>query len=172
MGYEAHRAEAPASVGLAILTVSDTRTEATDEAGRYLREAAAAAGHRVVARAIVPDDPAAVRAALAAALADPAVDVVLATGGTGVAGRDGTVEAVEEVLEKRLPGFGEVFRVLSFQDVGPPAILSRATAGTVGRRAIFALPGSRGAVRLAWERILGPEIAHVVREVRKDRGQG
>jgi molybdenum cofactor biosynthesis protein B len=169
-GYIAHRREAPASVGIAVVTVSDTRIEATDESGRYLRAAAAAAGHRAAFHRIVKDDPPAVRAALEAALADPAVDVVVTTGGTGIAGRDGTVEVVAAMIEKRLDGFGEIFRVLSFEDVGPPAILSRALAGTVGRKAIFALPGSLAAVRLAWEKILGPEVAHVVRELRKDRG--
>lgn len=168
MGHEEHRAEAPPNVGIAVLTVSDTRTAADDASGRFLAEAAAAAGHRVARRGIVPDDAAAIRAAVEAALADPDVDAVLVTGGTGVAPRDVTPEAVAPVVTKRLDGFGEAFRALSFAEIGAAAILSRAFAGTVGGKAVFCLPGSLPAVRLAWERLLDPEIAHIVRELRKD----
>ena len=168
MGHEEHRQEAPRRVAVYVVTASDTRGEAEDESGRFLREAVAAAGHAVAGYRIVKDEPAEIRAALAAA-AEAGADAVVVNGGTGIAGRDRTYEAVVGLLEKRLDGFGELFRMLSFGEIGAAAMLSRAVAGVWDGRAVFSVPGSRAAVRLAWERLIGPELGHVVRELRKDR---
>ena len=167
MGHHEHRKEAPRSVRLAVVTASDTRGEAEDESGRHLREQAAAGGHQVVFYRVVKDDPAAIRAALADA-ATAGAEAILVNGGTGIAGRDRTYEAVAGLLETRLDGFGELFRMLSFAEIGSAAMLSRAVAGTIGGRAVFSMPGSRAAVGLAWERLIGPELGHVLRELRKD----
>jgi molybdenum cofactor biosynthesis protein B len=141
-------------VQLAILTVSDTRTAADDASGQLLAERATNAGHRVVAREIVPDERAVIEAALRAFIADPSVDVVLTTGGTGVTGRDVTPEAVHAIIEKDIPGFGELFRFLSYATIGTSTIQSRATAGVANGTYVFALPGSTGACRDAWDQIL------------------
>jgi molybdenum cofactor biosynthesis protein B len=167
MGHEEHRHEAPRSVRVFVVTASDTRSEAEDESGAFLRAAAAAAGHAVAGYRIVPDDPEAIRAALEEA-ARAGADAIVVNGGTGIAGRDRTYEAVAALLEKRLDGFGELFRMLSYAEIGSAAMLSRAVAGVWGGRAVFSVPGSRAAVRLAWEKLLGPELGHVVRELRKD----
>jgi len=169
MGHEEHRKEAPARLAIFVVTASDTRGEAEDESGRFLREAAVSAGHALAGYRIVKDDPAAIRAALDEA-ARAGADAVLVNGGTGIAGRDRTYEAVAGVLEKRLDGFGELFRMLSFAEIGAAAMLSRAVAGVWGGRAVFSMPGSRAAVTLAWEKLIGPELPHVVREIRKDHG--
>jgi molybdopterin adenylyltransferase len=171
MSHHEHRQEAPRRVLVAVVTASDTRGEAEDESGRYLRERATAAGHEVACYRIVKDDPAAIRAALAEAAAAGA-EAILVNGGTGIAGRDRTYEAVAGLLEKRLDGFGELFRMLSFQEIGSAAMLSRAVAGTWSGRVIFSMPGSRAAVRLAWEKLIGPELGHVLRELRKDLPAG
>ncbi|HEY7725101.1 MAG TPA: molybdenum cofactor biosynthesis protein B [Anaeromyxobacteraceae bacterium] len=168
MGHREHRAEGPRSARLGVVTASDTRGEAEDESGAFLRAAAAAAGHEVAFYRVVKDEPAALRGALADAAA-AGVDAVLVNGGTGIAGRDRTFEAVSGLLEKRIDGFGELFRMLSFQEIGSAAMLSRAVAGVWQGRAVFSMPGSLAAVRLAWERLVGPELGHVLREIRKDR---
>ncbi len=142
------------AVNIAILTVSDTRTLETDTSGQTLVDRATAAGHNVVARAIVVDDAERIRAQLAAWIADPNVDCVISTGGTGVTGRDVTPEAFESVYEKRIDGFGEAFRWISFQKIGTSAMQSRATAGVAGGTYLFALPGSSGACRDGWDEIL------------------
>ena len=162
-----HRAGAPASVGVFVLTVSDTRTEATDSGGGAIRELLTAAGRSVAGYRILPDEPAQVRAAVELALANPDVQVVITTGGTGVTSRDSTYEAVAALLEKRLDGFGELFRALSFQEIGAAAILSRAVAGTVGRKAVFVLPGSEHAVRLAMTQLILPELGHLAQQLSK-----
>ena len=141
-------------VNIAVLTVSDTRTPATDKSGRTLAERIEKAGHRVAARDIVPDEKDAVVARLKAWIADADIDVVIATGGTGVTGRDITPEAFQAVYEKEIPGFGELFRWLSFQKIKTSTIQSRATAGVAGGTYLFALPGSPGACRDAWDEIL------------------
>jgi molybdenum cofactor biosynthesis protein B len=141
-------------VNIALLTVSDTRSEAEDRSGRALAELAGAAGHRIVARQIVRDEKDAITARLKAWIADPEVDVVIATGGTGVTGRDVTPEAFQGVYEKEIPGFGELFRWLSYEKIGTSTIQSRATAGVAGGTYLFALPGSPSAGRDAWEGIL------------------
>jgi molybdenum cofactor biosynthesis protein B len=141
-------------VNIALLTVSDTRSEADDRSGNTLAELADAAGHRIAARHIVRDEEAAIAAQLRAWIADPEIDVVIATGGTGVTGRDVTPEAFHSVYEKEIAGFGELFRWLSYDKIGTSTIQSRATAGVAGGTYLFALPGSPGACRDAWEGIL------------------
>ena len=148
-----------------MITASDTRTEATDASGRVLREALQGRGHQPVHGEIVKDDVAAIREAIARAK-DAGAMAVLVTGGTGISSRDCTVDAVEGLFAKSLPGFGELFRMLSFQEIGSAAILSRATAGvTADGLLVFALPGSSGACRLAAQKLIAPELAHLVREV-------
>jgi molybdenum cofactor biosynthesis protein B len=167
VSQEEHKAHAPAAVACFVLTVSDTRTPETDTGGRAIRELLEQAGHRVAGQAIVRDDPDQVTATLRKQLGEAAVRVVITTGGTGITSRDGTFEAVDKLLEKRLDGFGELFRMLSFQEIGPAAMMSRATAGTVGRSAIFVLPGSPDAVRLAMTRLILPELGHVVQQLNR-----
>jgi molybdopterin adenylyltransferase len=167
MGHEEHKKDAPRSVKVYVVTASDTRGEAEDESGAWLSAAAERAGHAVLGRAIVEDDPERIREALARAAAAGA-EALLVNGGTGIAGRDRTYEAVAGLLEKRLDGFGELFRMLSFQEIGSAAMLSRAVAGVWQGRALFAMPGSLPAVKLAWERLVGPELPHLLREIRKD----
>ncbi len=139
---------------IAILTVSDTRDEETDSSGRALVERATAAGHRVVAKLIVKDDREVIEAQLRAWVANESIDVVIATGGTGITARDVTPEAFARVFEKEIPGFGEVFRAISLRTIGTSTIQSRATAGVAGAALLFALPGSTGACRDAWAEIL------------------
>lgn len=164
---EEHKAQAPRTARLFVLTVSDTRTPATDTSGRAIRELLTAAGHEVAGSQIVRDDPDAVTGAVREALADPRVQVVITTGGTGITSRDGTFEAVDALLEKRLDGFGELFRALSFQEIGAAAMMTRATAGVLRGKAIFVLPGSEHAVRLALTRLILPELGHVVQQLGK-----
>ena len=164
---EDHRARAPRRVVFGIVTVSDSRTAATDAGGALARELVLAGGYEVGTSRIVPDEMQSIRDALGSLVGDPAVDAVLLTGGTGIGSRDVTCEAVSSLLELRLEGFGEVFRALSFEEIGPAAILSRAVAGAVRRKPVFAVPGSPKAVRLALERIILPEIGHVLAELRR-----
>ena len=141
-------------VNVAVLTVSDTRTLETDTSGKYIADRLTEVGHRIAVREIVVDSEIAIRARLAQWIADPGVDVVIATGGTGVTGRDVTPEAFHSVYEKEIAGFGELFRWLSFAKIGTSTIQSRATAGVAGGTYLFALPGSPGACRDAWDDIL------------------
>ncbi len=164
MGHVDHRAAAPASVSVYILTVSDTRTEQTDTSGRAIAEALEAAGHHVWARAIVRDEPTDVRARVAGQLENPGVQAIITTGGTGISSRDSSIEAIEGLLEKRLDGFGELFRMLSYREIGAAAMLSRAAAGMARRKIVIALPGSENAVRLAMAKLILPELGHLVRE--------
>ena len=167
MSHTDHREHSPASVSVHVITVSDTRTPDTDTSGRLIVELLEAAGHRVAGRTLLRDEPDDVRSAVAAAAADAQADVVITTGGTGITARDGTFEAVDGLLTKRLPGFGELFRSISYQQIGAAAMLSRATAGLVGRTVVIVLPGSQHAVRLALEELVLPEIGHLVREARR-----
>ncbi len=169
MGHEEHRHEAPRTLRIFVVTASDTRGEAEDESGAFLKAAVAGAGHALAGYRIVKDEPAQIRAALEEA-ARARADAVVVNGGTGIAARDRTYEAVAGLLEKRLDGFGELFRMLSYAEIGSAAMLSRAVAGVWDGRAVFSVPGSRAAVRLAWEKLIGPEVGHVVREIRKDAG--
>jgi molybdenum cofactor biosynthesis protein B len=165
--HEDHKRHGPASVACFVLTVSDTRTPDTDTSGRAIRDLLTAAGHAVSGDAIVRDEPTQVRDQVLARCRDAATQVIITTGGTGITSRDGTYEAVDGLLEKRLHGFGELFRMLSFQEIGSAAMMSRATAGTVQGKVIFVLPGSEKALRLAMKRLIIPELAHVVQQVRK-----
>lgn len=167
MSWQDHRAQSPASVTCFVLTVSDTRTDETDTSGRAIAAALEEAGHRVTGRAIVRDEPQTVEAVLLAHLEAAAVDAIVTTGGTGISRRDGTVEVVERLLDKRLDGFGELFRMLSYQEIGAAAIMSRACAGLARGRILIALPGSEHAVRLAMTKLVLPELAHMVREARR-----
>lgn len=149
------------------MTVSDTRTEATDRSGRAIVELLAGEGHDVAGKTIVTDDPDRVRGAVARAVGDPDVDIVITTGGTGITRRDGTYEVIAELLDKRIDGFGELFRALSFEEIGPAAMLSRACAGLAGGTIVISVPGSENAVRLAMTRLILPELSHLVREARR-----
>ncbi len=167
-----HREAAPETVRVAVLTISDTRTSETDTGGDVVEETMRGAGHEVVAREIVRDEVTSIRTALVDLLARPEVDAVVTTGGTGISDRDTTYEVVERMVEKRLDGFGELFRMLSYEEIGAAAILSRALAGAVGTKFVASLPGSRNAVRLGMEKLLVPEIAHIVFELRKHQEKG
>jgi molybdenum cofactor biosynthesis protein B len=159
-----HKAQAPQSVRCFVLTVSDTRTAETDVSGRAIAQLLAAAGHEVVGSAIVKDDPVLVRGAIERQLADAAVQAIIATGGTGITSRDSTYEAIAGLLEKKLDGFGELFRMLSYNEIGAAAMMSRACAGLAAGRIIVSLPGSVAAVRLAMERLIVPELGHLVQQ--------
>ena len=165
MSHEEHRAASPDAVGCHVITVSDTRTEETDTGGRLLRTLLAEAGHRVLGHEIVRDDPAALRAAIERQLEADATQAVITTGGTGISRRDGSYEVIAGVIEKRLDGFGELFRALSFEEIGPAAMMSRAVAGAARGKVVIALPGSWAAVRLGMTRLVLPELGHMVREV-------
>ena len=168
-GLHDHRRAAPARVPTAVLTVSDTRTVETDTGGALVAELLAGAGHPVASRSIVRDDAGEIRAAALAALAQPEVRALIVTGGTGVAPRDVTPDALEPILERVLPGFGELFRMLSWHEIGSAALLSRALAGLRDGRVVFVLPGSRGALRLALEKLILPELGHLAGEAVKVR---
>ena len=167
VSHTAHRAAAPRTIRCAVVTVSDTRTAETDSGGGAIVELLEQAGHDVAARTIVPDDPDRVRDAVRAGIGAADVDVVITTGGTGITRRDGTYEVVSTLLEKRIDGFGELFRALSFQEIGPAAMLSRACAGLAGGTIVISVPGSEHAVRLAMTRLIVPELGHMVREARR-----
>ncbi len=162
-----HRAGAPTALSLAVLTISDTRTLETDTSGALIVRLAEAVGHRIAERRIVPDEPGQIRATLLEWRDRPDLDAALLTGGTGISPRDQTFETVSALLTHPLPGYGELFRMLSYEQIGPAAMLSRAVGGLAGPLAIFVMPGSRAAVELALERLLLPELPHIVREARK-----
>jgi molybdopterin adenylyltransferase len=164
----AHRAAASGqSARFAVLTVSDTRTLDTDTGGAAIVTSLEAAGHQLVARAIVRDEAPDIERQLRAWLAGENLDVIVSTGGTGISSRDTTIEIVERLLSKPLPGFGELFRFLSWDQVGSAALLSRATGGLAGETLLFALPGSLAAVRLGLEKLLVPELPHLIWERRR-----
>ena len=162
-----HKARAPRSIGCFVLTISDSKTLETDTSGALIREQLAAAGHRVVGHAIVRDDPGQVAAVVREGCANPALEAFILTGGTGVTSRDATFEAVEALLDKRLTGFGELFRMLSYEEIGAAAMLSRAQAGVVKGRALFSLPGSPNACRLALDKLVLPELGHLLGEIKR-----
>jgi molybdenum cofactor biosynthesis protein B len=168
-GLPGHRRHALERVPTAVLTVSDTRTLETDAGGALVGELLQAAGHPVVSRALVPDEAEAIRRGALEALSAAEVRALIVTGGTGVAPRDVTPEAIEPLLERVVPGFGELFRMLSWQEIGSAALLSRALAGLRQGRVVFVLPGSRGAVRLAMEKLILPELGHLAAEAAKGR---
>ncbi|MDO6656161.1 molybdenum cofactor biosynthesis protein B [Anaerobacillus sp. 1_MG-2023] len=167
MSSEDHKKDAP-SIRALIVTVSDTRTIETDKSGDIIYSLLEDNNHMVGQRAIVKDEQEEIRHAIQKGIDDKGVDVVLLNGGTGISQRDVTYEVVEAILEKELAGFGELFRMISYtDDIGTPAMLSRAIGGVTGGTAIFAMPGSSGAVKLAMSRLLLPELPHIVRELHK-----
>lgn len=167
MSVEQHRKLAVQTLGFGVITVSDSRTEADDASGDRIADLLGVAGHSLARRAWVADDVAAIRTALREMLASPEVDVVVLTGGTGFSPRDVTLEAVTPLLERPIEGFGELFRALSYQEIGAAAMLSRAGAGMVGARAVFAAPGSPKAVTLAMEKLILPEAGHLLSQARR-----
>lgn len=171
MGHHEHKHHAPASASVWVVTVSDTRNLGNDESGKLLEDKLLSAGHRVKKRTIITDDEEKILAVLNDAVLDGEIDAVIMTGGTGISPRDNTIEAVHKFIEKELPGFGELFRRLSYDEIGTSAIMSRATAG-VGRGIIVvALPGSKNAVLLACDKIIIPELGHMLYEMRKKGGK-
>lgn len=163
--HQQHRAEADrlGPLRVAVVTVSDSRNAASDRSGTYLQDQLRSAGHEVVAYRLIPDEPSEIDETLTDLLRGSA-QVILFNGGTGIASRDGTFEVISRRLDKALPGFGELFRMLSFEEIGAAAMLSRAIAGTCTDCVLVCLPGSPAAVRLAWEKLLRPELRHLVRE--------
>ena len=162
-----HRARAPHALSLAVVTVSDTRTPETDTSGALIVELTEAAGHHIVDRALVPDEPSVMRPLLEGYRGRADLHAALLTGGTGISPRDRTSETVASLLTTPLPGFGELFRMLSYAESGPATILSRAVGGLMGELVVLVMPGSRAAVALAMEKIILPELPHLVREARK-----
>ncbi|MCC7418453.1 MAG: molybdenum cofactor biosynthesis protein MoaB [Acidobacteria bacterium] len=162
-----HKAAAPISVGCFVVTVSDTRTAATDSSGRAIAGLLADAGHQVVGRTLVRDDVALIRSVVGRYLADAGVQAIITSGGTGITSRDSTYEVVTAMMQKRLDGFGELFRMLSYPLIGPAAMMSRACAGLVAGRVVISLPGSEAAVRLAMEKLVVPELGHMVQQAMK-----
>jgi molybdenum cofactor biosynthesis protein B len=165
MSHIQHKATSPTSVRCYVLTISDTRTPTTDTGGLAIAELLEANGHQVAGRSIVKDDPDAIRSTLLKQLDSSSAQVIITTGGTGITSRDSTYEVVCNLFEKRLEGFGELFRMLSYQEIGPSAMMSRACAGTAQGKIIVALPGSENAVRLGMTKLLLPELGHLVREL-------
>ena len=165
MSHLDHKATSPTSVRCYVLTISDTRTAVNDTSGIAIAELLEGKGHEVSGRSIVRDDPEAIRSTLQRQLDGSSADVIITTGGTGITSRDSTYEVVCNLLDKRLDGFGELFRMLSYEEIGPSAMLSRACAGTAMGKIIVSLPGSENAVRLAMNKLLLPELGHLVREL-------
>ncbi|GAB4463181.1 MAG: molybdenum cofactor biosynthesis protein MoaB [Elainellaceae cyanobacterium] len=158
------------SVGCAVITVSDTRTPETDRSGQLACDRLQTNRHRVLSYEILPDEPDQIRARVLELCDRPDISAILLNGGTGIAPRDTTYDAIEQLLDKTLPGFGEVFRWLSYQEIGSRAIASRATAGLRGTTLIFSLPGSSNAVRLAMDALILPELAHLTQQVKGSGG--
>lgn len=154
-------------LGFAVLTMSDSRSPETDTSGQFIREAVAAAGHRVARYALVKDDPAQIKPALEAALADPETAVIVTNGGTGISLRDNAYETVMSLLDKPLDGFGELFRMLSYEEIGAAAMLSRAVGGIARGKVLFSLPGSTNAVKLGMQKLILPQAGHLYFELQK-----
>ncbi|MDN9008614.1 MogA/MoaB family molybdenum cofactor biosynthesis protein [Brevibacillus laterosporus] len=168
MSTTEHKATAPKNVGVMVVTVSDTRNEETDKSGKLMKNLLEEAGHNTLLYYIVKDEPAQIQAVIEHGTEHAEVDVILLNGGTGIAPRDHTYESVKGLLDKEMPGFGEIFRMLSYtEDIGSASILSRAIAGIYKGKAIFSTPGSTGAVKLAMVKLILPELGHVVRELRR-----
>jgi molybdenum cofactor biosynthesis protein B len=165
MSVEEHKARGKRSIRCFIVTVSDTRDSTTDESGQLIKSLLADEKHDLAGYRIVKDEPLEIRALLDEVLEDRRVEAVIVNGGTGIAPRDGTYEVITELLDKRLDGFGEIFRYLSYQDIGSAAIMSRAVAGSSRGKVLISLPGSRGAVRLAMEKLILPELRHMVSQL-------
>ena len=167
MSSEEHKSAAPVRVRVFVLTVSDTRTDDNDTSGRAIGEMLSAAGHQVAGKAIEKDEPSRVAELVRQQSVIGDADAIITTGGTGLTSRDSTFEAIDALLTKRLPGFGELFRMLSYEDIGSAAMMSRACAGTIGKTVVIALPGSEKAVRLAMTKLVLPELTHLVQQATK-----
>ena len=165
---EQHRAEGAQALQVAVLTISDTRTLETDASGALIAELLAEAGHALADRAIVPDEPDRISPFLESCRSRDEIHAVLVTGGTGISPRDRTYETVSALLTRPLPGFGELFRMLSYAEIGPACMMSRALGGLMGQLVVLVMPGSKAAVRLAMTRIILPELPHLVHQARKD----
>lgn len=165
--HHEHKDHAPSSIGCLVITCSDTRTPETDTSGQLIRKLLEERGHTVVGYHLVKDEPAQIQLWIARGTTSDAVQAIIINGGTGISRRDSTFEAVDAMLQKRLDGFGEIFRLLTYQDIGSPAIMSRATAGVINGRVLFSTPGSENAVRLAMEKLILPELGHLVKELSK-----
>lgn len=172
MAHRPHSDQTPLSVSCAVITVSDTRTPESDQSGQLMQRLLTAAGHRPVSYTILKDEPQEIRARVLELVGQAPIDAILLNGGTGIAPRDTTYDAIAQLLEKPIPGFGELFRWLSYQDVGSRAMASRAIAGTYQQTLIFSLPGSSNAVQLGMEKLILPELTHLVRQVNPDRVKG
>lgn len=169
MSTAEHKKTAQKMVYCKVITVSDTRDKDTDKSGKLMMELLEESGHTIVDYVIVKDEAEPIRSEILKGCEREDIDVILTNGGTGIAKRDVTIETVKGILEKEIVGFGELFRMLSYQeDIGSAAILSRAIAGVVKNKAVFSTPGSTGAVRLAMNKLIIPELGHVVREIKKD----
>jgi molybdopterin adenylyltransferase len=164
MGYQEHKEKSPKSVTCAVLTISDSRTEETDESGMFLKDSLIKNGHGVVYYSLLKNDTGAIRRQIEDLLQQVDLQVIITTGGTGASHRDVTVETISPLLEKKLDGFGELFRFLTYQEIGTTSVMSRTTAGVAKGKIIISLPGSIGAVTLAVNKIILPEIGHMVRE--------
>jgi molybdopterin adenylyltransferase len=162
-----HKEQAPRQAGCVVITCSDTRTPESDTSGYRIMHLLKDAGHQVLSYQLVKDEPSKIKAAIKKAIKSKKVQVIIINGGTGIAKRDSTFEAVEFLLEKELDGFGEVFRALTYQEIGSPAIMTRATAGTYKGRILFSIPGSDNAVRLAMEKLILPELGHILQQLSK-----
>ncbi len=165
--HKEHKEHAPRRVSCLVITCSDTRTVDTDTSGQLIRRLLSEHGHQVVGYHLIKDEPEEIRRLIEAAAADDAVQAIIINGGTGLSRRDSTFEAIDGMLEKRLDGFGELFRYLSYKEIGSSSMMSRATAGLVRGRIVFSTPGSESAVRLAMEQLILPELGHIVRELTK-----
>ena len=165
--HQEHKEKARQKVLCGVITVSDTRTEETDASGKLIKELLDSAGHAATAYHIIKDDPKQIEPLLERLMGQDDVEAVIINGGTGVARRDMTYDVVARMVDKELPGFGEMFRMFSYEDIGSAAMLSRAMAGTRGNKAVFSVPGSSGAVRLAMEKLILPELPHIVFELNK-----
>lgn len=165
MSVEEHKAKGKRSIQCFVVTVSDTRDETTDESGQLIRSLLIDEKHGLAGYRIVKDEPAEIEALLREALANEQVEGVIVNGGTGISPRDGTYEVIAGLLDKRLDGFGEIFRYLSYQDIGSAAVMSRAVAGSAQGKVLISLPGSKGAVRLAMEKLILPELRHMVSQL-------
>jgi molybdenum cofactor biosynthesis protein B len=165
--HHEHKAHAPRHIGCMVITCSDTRAPDTDTSGKLIVHLLKEQGHTVAAYHLVKDEPAQIRVRIEEAVKNEAIQAIIINGGTGISRRDSTFEAVDALLEKRLDGFGEIFRYLTYQDIGSSAIMSRATAGLYRGRVVFSTPGSEGAVRLAMEKLILPELPHIIQQLSK-----
>jgi molybdopterin adenylyltransferase len=170
MAHQPHPDSQPRAICCAVITVSDTRLPETDRSGQLIQQLLQQAGHQITAYAVIRDEPQQIQSHLQALCQRPDVEVVVFNGGTGVAPRDTTYDAIERLLDKVIPGFGELFRWLSYQEIGSRAIASRAIAGVCASRLVFSVPGSTNAVRLAVEQLILPELVHLVSQINKTEG--